>query len=163
MPKTPARPRQTTKRKPAATQRRGNLPFEKSAGAVIFHPGTPPQFLLIYSTYWEFPKGRVDPNESERDAAIREVREETGLDVQLVEGFREEVNYFYRQRNTGLLVKKQVVYFLGHAKTQTVKLSKEHHHSQWLAFDAALAQLKYPSVRNLLVKANDFLCTRQDQ
>ena len=157
MAKSPARPRKTTKRKPAATRRQGRLPLEKSAGAVVFHPGKPSEFLLIYSTYWEFPKGRVDANESERDAAIREVREETGLELQLVEGFREEVNYFYRQRYTGLLVKKQVVYFLGQAKTQTVKLSWEHHQSQWLAFDAALAQLKYPSVRDLLVKDNDFL------
>ena len=84
-----------------------------------------------------------------------------GLDVQLVAGFREEVDYFYRQRNTGLLVKKQVVYFLGEAPTQAVKLSWEHRESKWLAFDDALAQLKYPASRNLLLKANDFLGTRK--
>ncbi len=38
-------------------------------------PGRP------YAGYWEFPGGRVEPTENPREAAVREVREETGLDV----------------------------------------------------------------------------------
>src|SRR5918912_3800697 len=107
--------------------------IEKSAGAVVFHRGSTLQYLLIFSTYWEFPKGLIDPEESEQEAAVREVREETGLQVELRSGFRHEINYFYRRRNTGLLIKKQVVYFLAEAKEQTVKLSWEHKDSVWLS------------------------------
>jgi bis(5'-nucleosidyl)-tetraphosphatase len=148
-----------SRRSPKARATRGaqNPIPEESAGVVVFHRGQRNEFLLIYSTYWEFPKGRVDANERAVDAALREVREETGLDVHLLDGFRHEVNYFYRQRNTGLLVKKQVVYFLGEAQTKHVTLSWEHHKAQWLAYDDALAQLRYPNARELLAKAHKFL------
>src|SRR6266542_4002595 len=102
MPK--ARRASSRSAKAPATRGAQNLTTEKSAGVVVVHRGRRNEFLLIYSTYWEFPKGRVDANEREVDAALREVREETGLDVHLLDGFRHEVNYFYRQRNTGLLV-----------------------------------------------------------
>ncbi len=128
--------------------------FEKSAGAVLFHRGATLEYLLILSTYWEFPKGLVEADESETAAAVREVFEETGLRIQLVPGFREEINYFYRR---GVLVKKQVVYFLGEAESRDVHVSWEHHEAQWLDFKAALAQLKYPNARGILQKANEFL------
>ncbi len=155
MPRSSRKARKT--RPPAAPAPNPKLVIEKSAGAVVFYRGRETEYLLIYSTYWEFPKGRIDANESETEAAVREVREETGLDVRLLDGFREEVNYFFRQRETGLLVKKQVVYFMGPALTQEVKLSWEHRKSQWLGYDEALAQLRYPNARGLLAKAHDFL------
>jgi len=52
-----------------------------SAGAVVVRCfGETPRFLLLrVYRYWDFPKGEVEPGESSLEAAIREVREETGL------------------------------------------------------------------------------------
>ena len=41
-----------------------------------------------------FPKGHVEEGETERDTALRELKEETGLTVDLLEGFREVVSYY---------------------------------------------------------------------
>ncbi len=153
--------RQVTTRHAAKTRAGGEskpkspLVVEKSAGAVVFHRGPELEYLMVFSTYWEFPKGQVEAEEGETEAAVREVREETNLDVQLLPGFRHEINYFYRRN--GSLVKKQVVYFLGQAASQNVQVSWEHREAKWLPDEAALAELKYENARELLKKANEFL------
>jgi bis(5'-nucleosidyl)-tetraphosphatase len=140
---------------PKETARSG---LEKSAGAVVFHRGTRLEYLLIFSTYWEFPKGLVEPDEKEQETALREVREETGLNVELLHGFREEITYFYRRGGT--LIKKQVVYFLGSAQVKTVRVSREHRAAEWRPYRRALAELKYENARMILTKANEFLSKR---
>ena len=67
-----------------------------------------------------FPKEHVEGNETEVQTALREVREETGLEVRLQSGFRQMVEYFPKPN-----VKKQVVYFLGEAKSSRVKKQEE--------------------------------------
>ncbi len=150
--------KRTTKSTPAGeTPAKAPLVLEKSAGAVVFYRGAALEYLLIFSTYWEYPKGLVEPDETETEAAQREVREETGLEVQLVPGFREELNYFYRRG--GNLIKKQVVYFLDEAANHNVQVSWEHREAKWLTYEAALAGLKYENAREVLRKANEFLTT----
>ncbi len=138
-----------------ALKSRSRLTLEKSAGAVVFYRGAALEYLLILSTYWEFPKGQVEPDESETEAAAREVREETALEVKLLPGFRQQVDYFYRRG--GNLIKKQVVYLLGEAANKNVRVSWEHQEAEWLSFEDALARLKYENAREILRKANEFL------
>ena len=56
-------------------------PVPRAAGAVVFRRSERGIRLLLLRAYknWDFPKGLVEPGESELDAAKREVREETGL------------------------------------------------------------------------------------
>ena len=63
-----------------------------------------------FGGHWSFPKGHVEAGETERQTALREVKEETGLSIRLMDNFRECVEYFPQAG-----VKKQVVYFLGEA------------------------------------------------
>lgn len=130
---------------------------EKSAGAIVYFRGRPLEFLLIAATYWEFPKGGIDADESEVEAALREVREETGLAVRLRDGFRRETTYFFRRHRDGALVKKQVVYFLGEATSREVRLSSEHRDKAWLPFEEAQSRLRHESARQLLADARQFL------
>ncbi len=134
---------------------RPRVELEKSAGAVVFHRGAQLEFLLIYATYWEFPKGLVEPNESETEAAVREVREETGLQVELLPGFRQEIDYFYRRGPR--LIKKQVVYFLGETRDQQVQVSWEHEKAQWVPYEQALGILKFENAREVLRQAHELL------
>lgn len=87
---------------------------EKSCGALVVRKNGENFDLVLlrhrFGGHWSFPKGHVEAGESERQTALREVREETGLAIRLLDGFRESVEYFPKPG-----VKKQVVYFLGEA------------------------------------------------
>jgi len=56
---------------------------EKSAGIIVFriNPQEGVQYLVLYhrGTYWNFPKGKLDPGENEKQAAVRELSEEAGI------------------------------------------------------------------------------------
>ena len=69
---------------------------------------------------WVGVGGKFEPGEDAPACALREVREETGLEVRLQSGFRQMVEYFPKPN-----VKKQVVYFLGEAKSSRVKKQEE--------------------------------------
>lgn len=128
---------------------------EKSAGAVVFHRGNPIQYLLLYSNYWGFPKGHIEKGEDERAAALREIREESGLEVTLIQGFRAIDKYFFRHK--GELIRKEAVFFLAEAPNTASRLSHEHSDMVWLGYDEALARLNYEGGRNVLRQANEFL------
>ena len=81
---------------------------EKSCGVIIVDSG---KVLLVKqkkSGYFNFPKGHMDDLETEVETAIREVKEETNLDVKIDESKRFEISY---ELKNGVL--KTVVYFLG--------------------------------------------------
>ncbi len=128
---------------------------EKSAGAVVFYRGDSIEYLLLLSTYWGFPKGIIEAGEDERTAAVREVREETVLEIELLEGFRDVDDYWYQRK--GQRVHKQAIYFLGQAKSRETKISWEHQDIAWLTYEQAMDRLKFAGLRDLLTKANDFL------
>lgn len=133
------------------------LVLEKSAGAVVFYRAAATEYLLVRANHWEFPKGMIDEGESEEDAARREVREETGLDVILLPNFRQGVQYFYRRQNVSVLVKKQVIYFLGQATMQAYEISWEHQEARWVTYQQAMELLEYENVRSILQQAHDLL------
>jgi 8-oxo-dGTP pyrophosphatase MutT (NUDIX family) len=134
----------------------------RSAGAIVFYRGAEIEYLLIRFGHWEFPKGMVDEDEDEETAAQREVREETGLDVRLLPGFCERLEYFFRLRESGALVKKTVAYFLGEATTREVRISWEHKEALWVPYERALELLPYENMRAILRQAHAFL-TRTHQ
>ena len=87
------------------------MKMEKSCGALVYRclEGTT-QLLLIKNKnggHWAFPKGHVENNETEHETAHREVREETGYDIEFVGKFRTSVSYKPKPD-----VYKEVVYFL---------------------------------------------------
>lgn len=80
---------------------------EKSCGAIIIHNN---QVLLIQQNqgFWGFPKGHVEGEETEIETAIREVKEETNLDIVVDETLRFENRYI-----TDKNVDKTVILFVG--------------------------------------------------
>jgi 8-oxo-dGTP pyrophosphatase MutT (NUDIX family) len=128
---------------------------EKSAGAVVFCRGAQIKYLLLHSSYWGFPKGHIESGESERAAAMREVREETGLHIALLDDFRQVDEYAFARRTE--LIQKQSIYFLGEAASHAARISWEHDDWAWLSFDDALARLEYEGGKTILRQANEFL------
>ncbi len=131
------------------------MAIETSAGAVVFYRAEPIEYLLLLSNFWGFPKGHIELGEDERTAALREIHEEAGLRVTLLDGFRYVEKYAY-QRN-GNLNPKIAIYFLGESDTRASRLSHEHSDMAWLSFDAALARLQFDGLRDTLRAANEFL------
>ena len=132
---------------------------EKSCGAVIFlKKDEQTKFLLLnYAAgHWDFVKGNMEANETEKQTVTRELQEETGItDAQFVSGFREPIAYFYRRQ--GLTVHKEVVFFVMESKTEEVQLSFEHIGYIWLDYQHAMDKLTFKNARDVMAKAHEFL------
>ena len=137
---------------------------ESSAGAIIFsiNSSSDISFLLLQHNagHWDFAKGNIEYGENESQAALREIREETGIEsVHFLEGFRARVEYYYKRG--GNLVHKEVVFFLARSDSQKVILSNEHIGYSWCAYDKSLAKLTYRSARDVLKQARSFIMRTQ--
>ena len=132
---------------------------EKSCGAVVFtiKTGSTQYLLLNYAAgHWDFVKGNVETNETEKQTVVRELKEETSItDAQFIEGFREAIAYFYRRQ--GDTVHKEVVFFLMESYSDKVQLSFEHVGYAWLDYTHAIERLNFKNAKNVLEKAHDFL------
>ena len=129
--------------------------FERSAGVVVFRieDGKPLYMLLKHPSYWGFAKGHLEDGETEQDTALRELREESGLtEVQLVPDFRQEIEYWFKQ--SGDVIHKKVVFFLGYTQQEQLRLSHEHEAGAWFDFDEAYRRARYRNQRELLKKAH---------
>lgn len=134
------------------------MKHEKSCGAVVYRNiDEKYQLLLIkhkFGGHWSFPKGHVEKGENEFQTALREVKEETGLDITLKEGFRQCVEYFPKPH-----VKKLVVYFLGEAAADAVVHFQKEEVSEttWADLDSAFRMVTFKNDRNLIQHAKEAL------
>ena len=136
------------------------LQYEKSCGAVVYcQTDNDIKYLLVceHGGYWVFPKGHMEAGESEHETALREVKEETGLDVTLVDGFRvkDEHNLAREGRPNTI---KQTIYFLAYYEDQTfVPQESEISQIVLLDYEAAMATLQFDSFKYILTQAHNFL------
>jgi len=132
---------------------------EKSCGAVVFlKKDNNVNYLLLHyeAGHWDFVKGNVEPNESEKSTVLRELQEETGIvDAQFKEGFKERVEYFYRRQ--GATIHKEVIFYLMETHTEKVELSFEHVGFVWLDYQHAIEKLNFSNAKKVLQKAQEFL------
>lgn len=136
---------------------------EKSCGALVYRRlGTTLQLLLIkhkQGGHWSFPKGHVEPGETEVQTALREVKEETGLCIELQKNFRRQVTYSPRPG-----ISKDVVYFLGFAQdSRTVRQVEEISELRWVDLENAQEYLTYENDRSLLDSAKRYLHNNADK
>ena len=115
-------------------------PALRAAGAVVFRRSDRGIRILLLRAYknWDFPKGLVEPGETELSAAKREVEEETGLadlDYPFGDEFKETLPY------SGNKVAR---YYLAETAAEKLELPvspelgrAEHHEYRWVSFDEA--------------------------
>jgi bis(5'-nucleosidyl)-tetraphosphatase len=138
-----------------AARPRGKTPKSRrefSAGFVLFRdtPEGPLFLLLDYGRHWDYAKGHLEDGESQWQAAVRELREETGIRrVERVGRFKYDIDYTFRSPKKGR-VDKTVTFFLGKTDVSKVELSDEHSGHAWLAYEQALEKLTFGNARQLL-------------
>ena len=132
---------------------------EKSCGAVLFRQeGAARAYLILHSTqgHHTLCKGHVEGGETEHQTALREIREETGLTAEFVDGFREVITYSPFPGCT-----KDVVFFLAAVTGGALTCQPEEvADARFLPFEAAEAALTHQSDRDTLRKAEAFLTGR---
>lgn len=100
---------------------------------------------------WTLPKGTPDARETTEETALREVREESGLDVRIVRPF-DSIEYTFQQGKTR--IHKTVHYFL---MVPTGGDLDRHDHEfdevRWIGFDEAATLLTFETERALVARA----------
>ena len=129
---------------------------EKSCGAVVYKIDNGIIYFLIEKMnkgHFSLPKGHVENNETEIETALREIKEETNLDVTIDASFAETISY---EVNNGNI--KDVTFFIGKYKNGKIKnQEKEVSQIYFLPFDKAYNKLTFPSDKQVLLKAYLFL------
>ena len=133
---------------------------ETSAGGVVYrlHDGHA-LFLLIRDSYqkWGFPKGHLESGERSEDAAVREVREETGIDDLALRGQIETIDWYFRFR--GQLIHKVCHFYL----METTQASTNPQQAEgitacrWVSYDDARAAISYANARKVLARAHEMI------
>ncbi|HIH32353.1 TPA: NUDIX domain-containing protein [Candidatus Woesearchaeota archaeon] len=131
---------------------------EKSCGAIVFYKDDELKFLVIHhhkdhGDHRDFPKGHVEKGESESETASREVFEETGVKIEIVNGFKEIVSY---TMDNG--IGKDVVYFLANPINLDIKIDPNGlQDAGWFTYEEALKRFTFDNARQLLKKAKAFI------
>ncbi len=133
-----------------------------SAGIIIFRKTREGyKFLLLYhgGTYWTFPKGKLEAEERSWQAALREVREETGLkstELRFIENFKAYERFFLSRGKEKIF--KIVILYLAETRQSNIVVSYEHEGYAWFTFvEARKIFAKYPENVRILTTAYDFL------
>lgn len=134
---------------------------EKSCGAIVYRKshGNIEILLIkhINSGHWSFPKGHMEGSETEVETALREIKEETNLDVIIDPTFRETVSYSPKKDT-----QKVVVYFLAKAKNfEFTPQAEEIAEIRWVDIGHALSVLTYENDKTIVNKAKSAIKEKQ--
>jgi 8-oxo-(d)GTP phosphatase len=125
-----------------------------AAGGLVVDSSEPdsPRVLLVHRPKyddWSFPKGKLDPGETVEVTALREVKEETGLECRIVRELS-SVHYMYTSRN-GEQRPKVVYYYLMEVTGGEIAVNGyEIDEARWCTVDDALKRLRYEHDKELL-------------
>jgi len=131
--------------------------MEKSCGAIVYRiKNDKLEFLLVYQSngHYSFPKGHMKDNETEIETALREIKEETNIDVKLDTNFREEITYFLESKN----VMKKAVYFVGKPISFDLKNQEgEITECNWFDYETTIEKLGYDNIIEVFKEAYKYI------
>jgi 8-oxo-dGTP diphosphatase len=130
-----------------------------SAGGVVFRQNARATEVAIVGVggqnRWQLPKGLVETGEKPEIAAVREAREEAGVETEVVEQI-ETIEYWYAGLDKGERVRfhKRVHFFLlRYLSGNTSDHDWEVNEARWVAIDDAVTQLTFDNERRVMDRA----------
>ena len=134
------------------------LKKEKSCGCIIIKNN---KVLLVYENgrnFWGFPKGHVEEGENEIQTALREVKEEIGIDVEINESKRYSINYIIRNE-----IDKTSVFFIATPKQEKIeKQESEIKEVKWCDFEEVLEILTFDNWKEMFKKVIEDLKSEEE-
>jgi len=129
---------------------------EVSAGGVVIHENrvlaiVPSRRAADGSAVLALPKGHLDGEETAAQAAVREVREETGVTAELL-GELGEVRYWY-MRNRKRVAKSVYFFLLRYVSGDLEDHDDEVLEARWIGLDEAQRELTYAGERDMVARA----------
>ena len=121
---------------------------EKSCGAIVINKNN--KILLVHHNegHWDFPKGHIENGETEEQTAIREVKEETNIDIIINNKYRYTTSYSPKEN-----VMKEVVYFLAQNIDEDKKPQLEEvSEVKWFTLEEAMNTITYENSKEILNK-----------
>ena len=133
--------------------------LEKSCGAIVYTvEGEEIKYLLVeeMSGFHSFPKGHMENGETEEETALREIKEETNLEVKLDNNFRVSEQYNLAEKPG---VTKQVVYFLAKytGEEPSVVRPNEVKALKSLVLEDAIKTIEHDNKKELLRQADEYI------
>lgn len=134
-----------------------------SAGGVVFRRESERVDVVIVAVgghnRWQLPKGLVEKDENPEIAAVREAREEGGIDSEVV-GHIETVEYWYAGLDGGERVrfhKRVHFYLLRYLSGDTSDHDWEVNEARWVPMDDAMTQLAFDNERRVVERARELI------
>ena len=138
--------------------------YEKSCGFVVYRESEGVREYLLVSALnnkYGFPKGHVERGETEYETAVRELKEETNLEVRFVDGFRRQIEYRIPQKRDTI---KRCVYFLGeYTEGELIRQEEEVLDAVFVGFDRAMQMIPFANARAVLQEADEYLNAQDKQ
>lgn len=128
--------------------------WEFSAGGIVFRKndeGNLEILLIRVKNRWSFPKGNIEKGEPKDKAALREVKEETGVDAEIIT-YLGEVDYWYSSGS--VRIHKFVYYYLmKYAGGEIVPQKEEIDEAKFFPIEEVEKTLSYPTDKEMFEKA----------
>ncbi len=126
--------------------------FTHAGGIVFRYEGDNPCYLVVTAkknpNHWVLPKGHIDPGETLAEAALREVREETGVRARIIKPIGVSR---IQTASSSIMMLFYLMEYLGEMD------KSEKRQQRWCSYDEGMGLLSFPNARNLLTKAHEIV------
>lgn len=156
----PGKDEKSNKKKNDAPIDMSKLPIEKLGGAVVYaRKDDQIYFAFVHDVfgYWTLSKGHIEAGENEEEATTRELKEEIGLDIKIVEKLGQ--NEYVASHPEKGKIRKQVFYFLAESSYQELRLGTSGglDKASWFRLTDIVDLKMYDDIVPIIMKAIDIV------